>query len=318
MSKSIFSAPHFNNEAAAYAYVEARLWPKGRVCPHCGAVDESGPLKGKSNRVGLYKCYACRNPFTVKVGTIFEASHIAMRDWLTAIHLVCSSKKGISSNQLHRTLGITLKSAWFLSHRIREAMGEVHSKRAKMGGKGKTIEMDETFIGGIEKNKHRSKRQRVGTGGSGKAAVVALVERGGRVRSHHVASVGAATLRPILNAHVEPDSNLMTDEGAPAKMLGREWGDKHQSVNHAQGEYVRADVYTNTVENYFSILKRGINGCYFHVSKHHLHRYLAEFDFRYTNRIGVGVDDLERADLALRGVVGKRLTYRTTSREARA
>src|SRR5208283_4223402 len=175
MSKSIFSAPHFNDEAAAYAYVEARIWADGRVCPHCGVIDRSGQLGGKSSRIGLYKCYACRKPFTVKIGTIFEASHIHLRDWLTAIHLICSSKKGISSNQLHRTLGITLKSAWFLSHRIREALGEAPSSEdaGPLGGKNKVVEADETYVGGKAKNR----KGRVPS----KEIVLSLVERGGKV-----------------------------------------------------------------------------------------------------------------------------------------
>ncbi len=312
MSKSILSAAHFNDEAAAYAYVEAHVWPNGRVCPHCGTVDRSGELKGKTNRIGLYKCYACRKPFTVKVGTIFEASHIAMRDWLVAIHLVCSSKKGISANQLHRTLGITLKSAWFMSHRIRETMKE--GGLGPLGGEGKTVEADETFIGGKEKNRHRSQRATKKLGGSwGKETVFSLVERNGHVRSHHVASVSSATLRAILVAQVDNKSLLVTDDAGQYRHMNRDF--RHETVNHGIEEYVRGDVHTNTVEGYFSILKRGITGTFHHVSQQHLHRYLAEFDFRHNNRVALGVNDTERATNALKGVVGKRLTYRTTNRE---
>jgi transposase-like protein len=306
MSKSIFSAPHFNDEAAAYAYVEARLWKDGRPCPHCGVVDRSGPLKGKSNRIGLYKCYACRKPFTVKVGTIFEDSHIAMRDWLTAIHLICSSKKGISANQLHRSLGITLKSAWFLSHRIREAMTD-NKLPGGLGGAGKVVEADETYVGGKAKNRKNHIPP--------KEIVVSLVERDGKVRSRHVADVSGATLRFAMVTQIDKASYIMTDEAPVYGKIGAEFAG-HGTVNHSIEEYVRAYFWhTNTVEGYFSILKRGIMGTYHHVSGAHLHRYLAEFDFRYNERVRLGVDDTARADKALLGAVGKRLTYRTTNRE---
>jgi transposase-like protein len=203
MSRSIFSAPHFNDEAAAYAYVETRIWKDGRVCPHCGVVDRSASLNGKSSRVGLYKCYACRKPFTVKIGTIFEDSHMAMRDWLTAIHLVCSSKKGISANQLHRTLGITLKSAWFLAHRIREAMTE-DKFFGPLGRQNKVVEADETFVGGKAKNRKNHIPP--------KSAVLSLVKRGGKVRSRHVADVTGATLRDVTVAQIDKASYGMTDE----------------------------------------------------------------------------------------------------------
>jgi transposase-like protein len=314
MSKSIFSAPQFNDEAAAYAYVEARVWPNGRICPHCGVVERSAPLKGKSNRVGLYKCYACRKPFTVKIGTIFEDSHIAMRDWLSAIHLICSSKKGISSNQLHRTLGITLKSAWFLSHRIREAMRDDNA--GPLGGQNKVVEMDTTFVGGKEGNKHANKRHRQGRGPINKEAAFSLIGRDGRVRSFHLPEVSAKTLKPILKAQIDGRSYLMTDDDSVYKKLGKDFSG-HGSVNHSKGEYVRTGGFhhTNTIENYFSILKRGITGTYFHVSQQHLKRYLAEFDFRYSNRIALGIGDEDRSDRALVGGKGKRLTYRTTNRE---
>ena len=306
MAKSILSDPRFNNEAAAYAYVEAHVWPQGRVCPHCGVVERSGKLGGKSSRIGLYKCYACRKPFTVKIGTIFEDSHIALRDWLLAIHLICSSKKGISSNQLHRTLGITLKSAWFMSMRIREAMRPATS--TPLGGEGKAVEADETYVGGKEKNKH-ARRRTSAVGGSGKEIVFSLVERKGRVRSQHVPEVSGKTLRPILRAQVSRKSILMTDEAGQYREVGREFAG-HGKVNHGIEEYVRGDAHTNTVENYFSILKRGIVGTYHHVSQEHLKRYLAEFDFRYNERMGLGVGDTERAAKALKGVKGRRLTYR--------
>lgn len=307
---SILSADHFHNEEAAYAYVEERLWPAGPICFHCGATEEHvGKLKGKSTRVGLYKCYACRKPFTVKMGTVMHSSHVPLRIWLQAIYLMCSSKKGISTRQLQRTFRVGLKTAWFLSHRIREAMKELHIDVAgPMGGEGKTIETDETYVGGKEKNKHRRKRTSQ-IGGMGKEIVFSLVERGGKVRSHHVPSVSGSTLRPILQSHVHQASFVFTDDGS--SRVGREFA-KHQSVNHSAGEYVRGEVHTNTVEGYFSILKRGITGVYHHVSQEHLHRYLSEFDFRYSNRVAVGIDDVRRSDLALKGAKGKRLTYQTT------
>jgi transposase-like protein len=251
MSRSIFASPHFNDEAAAYAYVEERIWADGRVCPHCGVLERSAPLKGKSDRIGLYKCYACRKPFTVKIGTIFEDSHIAMRDWLTAIHLVCSSKKGISANQLHRTLGITLKSAWFLGHRIREAMrsGEL----APMGGVGSTVEADETFIG----RKDGTVKRR---GHGHKNAVLSLVERNsGQVRSFHVEGTSAAEIIPIIKANGAKETAMMTDEGGHYFTLGDHFA-SHESVSHKADEYVRGAVHTNTVEGYYSIFKRGMKG----------------------------------------------------------
>jgi len=306
---SILSAAHFHSEEAAYRFVEARLWANGRPCPHCGVFDRSGPLKGNSTRIGVYKCYACRKPFTVKVGTIFESSHIKLHVWLQAIHLLCSSKKGMSSNQLHRTLGVTLQTAWFLSHRIREAMTDLHIDDAgPLGGEGRFVEADETFVGGRARN-------RAYRAPAPKKAVVALVERKGRVRSYHVPEVTAANLRPILEAQIDVASHLRTDESGVYWKAGERFA-SHRTVNHAQEEYVRGDASTNAAENYFSILKRGIYRIYQHVSEEHLHRYLAEFDFRYSNRIGLGVDDQERAHRALRGVVGKRLTYRTTHRQA--
>lgn len=310
MSKSIFSAPHFNDEAAAYAYVEARIWANGRVCPHCGVIDRSGALKGKTNRIGLYKCYACRKPFTVKVGTIFEDSHIQMRDWLTAIHLICSSKKGVSSNQLHRTLGITLKSAWFMSHRIREAMKQ-NGMEPPMGGDGEHVEVDETYIGrkvGMPKRR----------GHEHKHAVLTLVQRGGEARSFHVDKVRARDIAPILARNINKETTLQTDEAKVYIELGKGFSE-HQSVNHVDDEWVRGTAHTNTVEGYYSIFKRGMKGIYQHCDERHLHRYLAEFDFRYTNREKFnakgekrGLDDTERADKALKGVSGKRLTYQTT------
>ncbi len=313
MAKGLLSNPIFHDETAARIWLEARIWKDGRVCPHCGVLDQSTLMHGKTTRPGLYQCNACREPFTVTVGTLYERSKIPLHKWLAATQLLMSSKKGMSALQIGRLLGISKKSSWFLMHRIRESLREVDP--GLLGGEGKTVEMDETFVGGLEKNKHRRARKHVGTGGAGKEAVFSLVERKGRVQSRHVASVSAKNLRPVLFEQVHRDSNLMTDQAAPSKQLGREWGDKHQSVNHSIGEYVRGDAHTNTIEGYFSILKRGIVGTYHHVSPQHLKRYLAEFDYRYNERQGLEVDDALRMEKSVSGIVGKRLTYRRTCRE---
>ena len=304
---SILSAPYFHDEQAAYDFVEARIWAKGRPCPHCGVIDESGKLNGKSTRIGVWKCYACRKPFTVKVGTIFESSHIALRLWLQAIFLVASSKKGISSNQLHRTLGITLKSAWFMSHRIREAMKDANLEQ--FGGFGGDVEVDETFIGN---NPARKKRK----GYSHKFKIVSLVDRTiGHARSVVIDDLDTKTLWPILRDNIRPDSRLLTDEAHFYQTLGRRF-DAHCFTKHSAEEYVsKTDptVHSNTVEGFFSIFKRGMKGIYQHCAHNHLHRYLTEFDFRYSYRMANGWSDEDRAEKLLRGVIGKRLTYQTTS-----
>jgi transposase-like protein len=315
MARSVLSAPHFQSEEAAFAFVEAKLWPDGPVCPFCGATEEHvGRLKGKTTRMGLHKCYACAKPFTVRIGTIFESSHLALNLWLQVIHLMCASKKGVSTRQIQRMLQCSMKTAWFLTHRIREAMAD--NGFAPLGGNGKFIEADETAIGGKEKNKRLSKRRRV-TGQVGKQIAFSLVERGGKVRSYHVPNVTAATLGPIMFAQAHRGSAHMTDEAGQYRLIGPAYA-RHGKVNHGIEEYVRGDCHTNTVEGYFSILKRGITGVYHHVSEAHLHRYLAEFDFRYSNREKLGVDDIRRAGLALDGVKGKRLTYETTRGQAAA
>jgi transposase-like protein len=303
---SILSQPHFHNEAAPRERLEQIVWPQGPYCPKCGGFDRITPVKGA--RPGVRRCGPCKREFTVTVRTVFERSKVPLHKWFQAAHLLGSSKKGLSAHQLHRTLQITYKTAWFMEHRLREAMRELHPTEP-LGGKGKTVEMDETFVGGLEKNKHRKKRQHAGTGGTGKEAVYSLVERGGDVRSHHVPSVNAKNLRPIIEAQIDGAAVVYTDEGATSMGLGRLF-DKHASINHSIGEYVRGDVHTNTIEGYFSILKRGINGIYHHVSQQHLKRYLAEYDFRYNERAALGVNDEARADRLIRGIVGKRLMYK--------
>jgi transposase-like protein len=301
MSKSVLNSKAFQDEAAAYAWVEARVWPEGPICPHCGGTERIGKLQGKSTRPGVYKCYQCRKPFTVKVKTVFEDSHVPMRFWLQAMYLLCSSKKGISSNQLSRTLGVTLKTAWFMSHRIREAMRVVGIE--PMGGPGQAVEVDETFIG---RQEGQPKRR---AGGGHKNVVLSLVERGGSARSFHVDGTRIADLAPIIRANVSRESSLMTDEAVWYGEIGREFA-RHETVKHRDDEYVRGDAHTNTAEGFFSVFKRGMKGIYQHCSEKHLHRYLAEYDFRYSNRVRLGVDDVERTERCLRGIVGKRLTYR--------
>ena len=304
---SVLSAPHFHDEAAAYAKLESLLWPHGAVCPRCGGLDRITKVNG--GRVGLYRCGPCKRQFTVTVGTVFESSHVKLNLWLQATHLLCSSKKGMSSHQIHRILGVTYKTAWFMTHRLREAMREGHFP-TQLGGENQVVEVDETYVGGKEGNKHLSKRTTGRQGGKGKEPVVSLVERNGRVRSHHVATVSAKTLRPVLQAQIDKKSYLMTDE---SKVYGPIGGDfaGHGTVNHSIEEYVRGHFWhTNTVENFFSILKRGIVGTYHHVSQQHLKRYLAEFDFRHNERAALGVNDIFRTEKALHGIVGKRLMYR--------
>jgi transposase-like protein len=304
MSKSIIESKALRDEGAAYAWVEARVWPNGPVCPHCGGVDRISKMQGKATRIGLYKCYQCRKQFTVKVGTVFEDSHVKMNLWLQAMYLLCSSKKGISSNQLARTLGVTLKTAWFMSHRIREAMRV--TGLGPMGGEGATVEVDETYIGRVEGvPKPRG-------GSSHKNVVLTLVERGGSARSFHVDSVSISDMMPIVHANVARETKMMSDHGASYPVICEPFS-SHDTVNHAKEEYVRDGyIHTNTVEGYYSIFKRGMKGVYQHCAEKHLHRYLSEFDFRYSNRVRLGVDDVERTERAVKGIVGKRLTYRTT------
>jgi transposase-like protein len=308
MSLSVLNVPEFQSEEAAYAHVEKRLWPDGPVCPHCGVVGRAYALKGKTTRIGLRKCAACRRQFTVKMGTIFEDSHVPMTKWLQAIYLLCSSKKGISSHQLHRTLSVTLKTAWFMSHRIREAMR--HGSLGPLGsghGFGNAVEADETFIG-------RKKGVPTPKGGtSHKHAVLGLVERGGKVRTVHIDTVTSEEIGGVVRKNVAREAWLMTDEAKHYTEVGKELAG-HSTVNHGEGEYVSFDdatIHTNTIEGFFGLFKRGMTGVYQHCDEKHLHRYAAEFEFRYNNRIVLGTDDIARTEAALLGVKGKRLTYRS-------
>lgn len=307
---SVLSQKHFHDEEAAYEFVEAHIWPNGAVCPHCGETKRVNKLKGKSTRIGVHKCYNCRKPFTVKIGTIFEHSRVKMHLWLQAIFLMASSKKGISSNQLHRTLGVTLKTAWFMSHRIREAMRD--GDFDVFGSGGGDVEVDETFIGqDPTANQDVKKKNWVQ-----RNKVLSLVDReSGQVRSCVIKDLKVSTIAPIVSENVSKEARLLTDEAPRLKAIGRQYAD-HGYTNHFSGEYVnKADrtIHTNTVEGYFSIFKRGMKGVYQHCDRKHLHRYLAEYDFRYNNRKALGVDDQTRANNALLRAVGKRLTYQTAS-----
>jgi transposase-like protein len=305
MSDGYLFQPQFKDADSARVYLEAQVWPNGPVCPHCGVISaDHYKLEGKSNRPGLYKCKDCREPFTVTVGSIFERSKVPLNKWLLAVYLLCSSKKGMSSHQLHRTLGVTYKTAWFMTHRIREAM---KSPGGLLGAAGQAVEVDETFWG------HRKGVKMKGGGTGHKMKVVSLVERGGEKRSEVVPDVTARTLKAVLQKHLSPNANLMTDE-QPAYRRGGALLASHEVVNHNQGEYFRApNITTNSVESSFALLKRGLIGTFHHVSEEHLGRYATEFDFRWTYR---KASDAERAKAALRGICGKRLTYRRTDGEA--
>ncbi len=297
--------PIFSDETAAREYLEAQRWPDGPYCPHCGEVENIRRMKGKSHRPGLFQCNACRGAFSVTVGTLYERSKVPLHKWLMATHLLCASKKGMSSHQLHRMLGVTYKTAWFMTHRIREAMRDVDP--APLGSNGGTVEVDETFIGHDKSKKPRG--QKKGRGYHHKYKVLTLVERGGTTRSFHVDAVNAKTLAPILRQQIYRDANLMTDEASYYTKVGREFA-SHGVVRHNQGEYGRGKTHTNTIEGFFSIFKRGMKGIYQHCGERHLHRYLTEFDFRYNAR---QITDAERAAKALQGITGKRLTYRRIS-----
>jgi transposase-like protein len=304
--------PRFTDETAAREALEAVVWPNGPACPHCGNADPDkiAKLTTKSVRPGLHYCDECKGQFTATVGTVFERSKLPLTKWWLAMHLIGSSKKGISSHQLHRMLGISYKSTWFMMHRIREAMGDVPP--SPIGGASSVIEADESYIGGKAKNRAYKPEPK-------KHIVMTLIERGGEARSFHIKNATAKTLRETAVKIASRKSYLMTDENAAYTKLGKEF-DGHATVNHSANEYARLGgfVHVNSAENYFSIFKRGVIGTFHHVSEQHLHRYLAEFDFRYNNRSGLGVEDAERADKIMAGITGKRLTYRRTNEAAHA
>ncbi len=305
MAKLDLRAAIFHDDDAAREHLETLLWRGGANCPRCGVTgDRITKLQGKSTRPGVYKCKDCRKPFSVTVGTVMERSHIPLSKWVLAAQLMSSSKKGMSAKQLQRMLATTYETAWFLFHRLREAAASLAG--GPVGGFGTAVEMDETYVGGKEHNKHRNKRT-VKTRNRGKEPVFALVQRGGELRSFHVADVTAKTLRSIVREHVAKKTWLYTDDASKYRQVAKDGFTGHGTVAHSRGEYVRAlYIHTNTIESAFAILKRGIYGTYHSVGEAHLHRYLAEFDFRYNGR---KVTDAERCAMLLKGAKGTRLTY---------
>lgn len=309
MAEAILNQPQFQDADKAREYLEALRWPNGAICPHCGNVDQERiyavtPNPEKKIRAGLYKCQECKQQFTVTVGTLFADSKVALNKWLQAAYLMASSKKGISAKQLERMLGVTYKTAWFMAHRIREAMAS--GGGALLGGDGDPVEVDETYWG------NTGKQAKGARGYAHKMKIVSLVERNGYKRSFHVANVTAATVRPILKAQISKKARLMTDDAKIYKKVGKEFSE-HGVVNHTAGEYARGDITTNTVESSFAILKRGLYGTFHHVSEKHLQRYATEFDFRWNHRASLGYTDVQRADAMLASIAGKRLMYRHTS-----
>jgi transposase-like protein len=292
--------PIFQDADKAREHLEAIRWPDGPFCPHCGAMGDCGRLEGKSTRPGLFKCYACKGHFTVTVGTVFEKSKMPLNKWVLAAHLMAASKKGYSAHQLHRTLGVTYKTAWFMMHRLREAMKSAST--GLLGSGGGVVEADETYWG------NNGKQRKGARGYQHKMKVVSLVERGGEKRSMVVSNVNAKTLRVVLEENVSKSARLMTDEASAYTKIGREFA-SHGVTVHSTGEYARGDVHSNTVESSFSLLKRGLVGTFHHVGEQHLQRYTTEFDFRWNHRVKAGFNDTQRATELLRGAGGKRLKY---------
>ena len=309
--------PIFTDDDKAREHLEAIRWPNGPVCPHCGGVEQIKPLTGKGVRAGLYYCNDCEGQFTATVGTVFERSKVPLHKWVLAFHLVCASKKGMSAHQLHRMLGVTYKTAWFMCHRIREAM--VTTPTGPLGENGGTVEADETFWGTSPRSNKAKAIKKSGryVNVHDKQKVIALVERNGEVRSFHVASINGKTLKAVLTNNISPSANLMTDDYHGYRAIAKGFA-SHQAVKHSAGEYARGNAHSNTVEGFFSILKRGLIGTYHHVAPKHLGRYCTEFDFRYNTRTALGFTDAQRAQLALKGIAGKRLTYRRTEGAQRA
>lgn len=294
--------PIFQDEIKARAHFEVIRWPNGPVCSHCGVIDAATLVKGKSHRPGMYQCNACRQPFTVTTGSVMESSHIPLHKWALAFHLMAATKKGISTHQLHRMLGITYKSAWFMAHRMREAMSD--SRGGQLGGTGEIVEVDETYLGQAEESQGQPSKQ----GGGDKRMVATLVQRNGRARSIHADQMKRNEVARIVRDNLDRKSAMMTDEARLYWKAGREFS-RHEVVKHAGKEYVRGDAYTNTVEGFFSIFKRGMCGIYQYCGDRHLNRHLAEFDFRHSNRVKLGVNDVTRTMRAIKGAEGKRLTY---------
>ena len=301
MTDAVHTEARFNDDDAARKHLESVYWPRGPVCPHCGGTERNTRLNGEAHRAGLLYCADCKSQFTVTVGTVFERSKVALHKWVFATHLMCASKKGISAKQLERMLGVTYKTAWFMAHRIREAMNI--APKGKLGGNGGPVEVDETYWGNVGKQVPGAR------GYAHKMKVVSLVERDGEKRSYHVTNVNAATLKPILKEQIAAKTRLMTDDAKVYRKIGKEFA-SHEVVNHTAGEYSRDDITTNTVEASFAILKRGLYGTFHSVSEQHLQRYATEFDFRWNTGQKLGYDDNDRAAHALKNIGGKRLTYR--------
>ncbi|MRU15661.1 IS1595 family transposase [Roseovarius sp. A21] len=300
--------PIFTDKDAAREYLEASRWADGVFCPHCGGTEKCKKLEGAKHRPGLYQCGDCRKQFTVTVGTVFERSKVPLNKWLLATFLMASSKKGISAHQLHRTIGVTYKTAWFMFHRIREAMR--NDDPVSFGGGGGTVEVDETFIGRDKSKKPKGTKK--GRGYAHKYKILSLVDRStGMAKSIVVDDLKQSTLLPILRENIASEAVIYTDEAGQYANLKKEFAD-HDFTRHGAGEYVRGEVHTNTIEGYFSVFKRGMKGVYQHCGRQHLHRYAAEFEFRYNNRASKQVDDTMRANAILKGAEGKRMTYRRT------